>query len=337
MPRDPAESAGFDISERGWSCVPCPLLSRARVALASSGVARGLVRGGTLGGWRAEADGEVWVEVQAGVGPARALVRLEAPGGQRLPPRYRIESAVLERDAVAVWRPELALVDNAARTRTHVIEFDGQSTLRVVFEAHAERAALARFDVHDASDGTDDVWLVLGDALAGLGLSEDAGARGFAEGVYAAYPGYFPALIDESRADESPAETLARLPGLLQLHADARRVALCFSGAVPEALASAPLEELGRALLAAGRIPMFSRAPSLESSPAEVAAFNERLEALELELGLARGPDPSAWASRWSAGDRPINAQRLAALPVAARDELSALWVEAADVFYVPV
>lgn len=336
MPRDPLESAAFEIDERGWSCVPCPLLSRGRAVLASSGSTRGLARGGR-GGWRAEADGEAWVEVQAGVGPARALVRLEAPAGERLPACYRIESAVLERDGAGVWRPELAVGDDTGRTRTHVIEYDGQGTLRVVFEATEQRPALARFDVHDASDGTDDVWLVLGDVLASVGLSEDGGAQGFAEGVHAGYAGYFPALIDEARAGESPAETLARLEGLLQLHADARRVALCFSGALPGTLASAPLEELARALLAAGRIPLFGRAPVLEGSPLEVAAFNARLDTLERELGLARGPDPSAWAKTWLACDGGADATSLAALPAAARDALAALWVAAADVFYVPV
>lgn len=337
MPQDPAESAGFEIAERGWLCVPCPLVSRDRVVVVSSGVARGLARGGALAGWRAQADGAAWVEVQVGVGPARALVRLEAPPGERLPVSYRIESAVLEREGAGVWRPELTVSDNAARTRTHVIDFDGQSTLRVVFEAEQERAALARFDVFDASDGTDDVWLVLGDALASAGLSEDGGARGFAEGVHAEYAGYFPALIDESRPGEAPTQTLARLAGLLALHADARRVALCFSGAVPGALAAAPLEELGRAVLAAGRIPLFARAPLREGSPLEVAAFNARLGALEVELGLARGPDPSAWAKVWLAPDGAADAATLAALPAEARDALSALWMEAADVFYVPV
>ena len=106
MPQGPAESAGFEISERGWLCVPCPLLSRDRVVLASSGVTRDLLRGGARGQWRPEADGAAWVEVQAGVGPARVLLRLEAPPGHVLP-AYRIESAVLERDGAGPWRPRL--------------------------------------------------------------------------------------------------------------------------------------------------------------------------------------------------------------------------------------
>jgi len=69
----------------------------------------------------------------------------------------------------------------------------------------------------------------------------------------------------------------------------------------------------------------------------EVAAFNARLEALELELGLARGPDPSAWAKTWLGADGTADVATLAALPAEARDALSASWVEAADVFYVPV
>ena len=106
---------------------------------------------------------------------------------------------------------------------------------------------------------------------------------------------------------------------------------------MPGALATAPLEELARALLAAGRVPIFSRAPVVEGSPPEVETFNARLDALEVELGLARGPDPSAWAQRWLARDGAASTgDGLAALPAEARDALSTLWVEAADVFYVP-
>jgi hypothetical protein len=337
MPQISSESVGFEIAERGWLCVPCPLVSRDRPVLVSSGVAGGLGRGGARGGWRAEADGAAWVEVQAGVGPERVLVRLEAPAGERLPARYHIESAVLGREQAADWRRELEVTENTARTRTHVVEFDGQSTLRVVFEAASgARAALARCDVLDASDGTDDVWLVLGDALAAAGLTEDGGARGFAEGIHAGYPGYFPALIDESRADESPAQTLGRLPALLALHVNARRVAVCFAGVAPGALTAAPLEELARALLAAGRIPLIARAPELEGSALEARAFNARLEALERELGLAPGPDTTTWAERWLAADEGTLAARLEALPAEARDALAASWVDAADVFYVP-
>ena len=113
-------------------------------------------------------------------------------------------------------------------------------------------------------------------------------------------------------------------------------MAVCFSGAAG-ALSSAPLEQLTRTLLAAGRIPLFSRAPLHDGSPPEVAAFNARLDALEAELGLVRGPDPSAWAKRWLGADGTANVAALAALPAEARDALSALWVEAADGFYVPV
>ena len=45
----------------------------------------------------------------------------------------------------------------------------------------------------------------------------------------------------------------------------------------------------------------------------------------------------SAWAKRWLEADGTPNVAALAALPAEARDALSALWVEAADGFYVPV
>ncbi|HWO08418.1 MAG TPA: hypothetical protein VNN80_03030, partial [Polyangiaceae bacterium] len=213
---------------------------------------------------------------------------------------------------------------NTARTRVHVVEFDGQSALKVAFDAEEPGGvALERLDVFDASDGSDDVWLVLGDELAQAGLAEDSG--GFADAVHARYPGYFPALIDESRPGDTPAAVLGRLGALLALHPEARRVALSF-GATPGGLEPAPLAELVAALLAAGRVPLFARAPTLVPALAPaVEAFNAQLVVLEREHGLAPGPQPSAWAERFGG-----------ALPDEARAALAALWVEAADVFYVP-
>ena len=333
MPPERVESDGFAIVERGWLCVPCPLVSRDRAVLASGGDVAGLTRRdvGPRSAWRSDGEGAAWVEVHVGLGPTQALVRLEAPTGERLPLRYRLETSG-EREGERGWRRELEVVENGSRTRTHVIELDGQSAVRVAFEGPAA------LDVHDASDGTDDVWLVLGDELAGAAFGEVGPASGFAERVHARYPGYHPALIDESRAGEGAAALLERLGPLLELHASARRVALSFGASPPGPDDIAALGALAQALLAAGRVPMFARAPLLAAAHAgEVAAFNARLAAIEQEHGLEPGPDPSAWAqANGACGDAAAPGGRWQTPPAEARDALAALWVSAADVFYVP-
>src|SRR5690606_8986380 len=57
------------------------------------------------------------------------------------------------------WREELRVERSAWRQLAHVIEFDGQRWVRVRF-GRAGAASITRFDLHDASDGTDDCWLL---------------------------------------------------------------------------------------------------------------------------------------------------------------------------------
>jgi hypothetical protein len=199
-----------------------------------------------------------------------------------LPRAYRIETSASSRDGNdGEWRPELSVTDNAASARAHEVEFDGQSWVRMTIDEVAGEAPsrVSRFDTHDASDGTDDSWLVLGDGLAEtvFALEADESAT-FAEVVHERYPGYFPAVIGEGRSGEAVTETLARLPALLALHAHARHALLLY-GDSHDADAEG-FESLVRALLEAERLPVVVHLPE--------AGLAARLEARH---ELVPGPD----------------------------------------------
>jgi len=280
--------------------VPCPLVSRGKPVLA--------VPGG--------------VALPVGVGPDRVFVRCAWGSGRDaasadpcpLPAStYRLESSASSRDGVdGEWRLELSVEGNTLRERGHVLEFDGQSWLRLVAEGESGAAAPS-LHVHDASDGTDDTWLVLGDD-PGLLLAA-RGEPGFAELVHERYPGYSPALFDQARAGELPAQALERLGGVLALLPDVRHVMLSFTAAP-----AAELEPLVLVLLAAGRLPC-------------IGGWRDRegVAALEARHGLVPGPDLAAWFAahpeqladgRWPSAEGAGAIQRL--------------WADALDVLYVP-
>jgi acyl-CoA thioesterase-1 len=373
----PDEQLAFTVSERGGFIVPTPLVSRGKPAFDDRGLVS--LEPAPVGehlGWQTElrGQGEPWLAVHAGVGPARLLVSWAArrPGvGARCvqPASYRIESSASSTTgADGDYRLELRVTENEAPARAHVIEFDGQSWVRITFERvqAEEPVGIERLELHDASDGTDDVWLILGDELAREGLAANADGPGFAELIHERYPGYCPALIDETRSGERPEVTLARLPALLEAHSQARHVAIAYADA-PNGEANTygsdnlnadtklktdlsidlstrsnvggeatALAALVSALIADDRSVTIARSPRRgELAGTHPGVGSSSLERVIVELealsGLVPGPDLRSWFAahpdQIDADGRPTPEGRRA---------MQRLWVEALDVLYVP-
>ena len=256
--------------------------------------------------------------MQTGVGPARLLVSWSAglaesssdpasdldPAGPLLPSAlpsvpasYRIESsASSSRGGDGEWRLEQRVTSNAARSRAHVIEFDGQSWVRLTFEdATGAPIVLQRFDVHDASNGTDDVWLILGDELAAWSFGGGPERGSVPELLHERYPGYYPALLEEARAGEAPSHTLRRLEELLHTHPAVKHVALAYGA--PSLLTldeRASFETLVSALRGRELAVVIARPPLPSSvSRQEGDAIHRAVAELEARHGLLPGPDLS--------------------------------------------
>jgi hypothetical protein len=282
-------------------------------------------------------DGGV-VAREVGVGPARVLLSWglsgEALAAGAVPRAYRIETSADSRDGVGgSWREELSVVDNAAPARAHVVEFDGQSWVRMRMDPVGEGslAGVRRFDVHDASDGTEDTWLVVGDGLAAaaFGLDGTSGLDGssglvgssgssFAELVHESYPGYFPAVIGEGRRGESLAQTQERLPALLELHPHARHVVF-FYGEPAEGDVASVARVMMLMLRVARRVPVIGRLP--------VSLVTRELQA---QLPLVEGPDLDRW---FEAHPEQVENGLPTAVGIA---HIHRLLAEAMDVLYVP-
>jgi hypothetical protein len=340
----------FDVIERGELIVPCPLVSRGRPTYSSDDALDMAVsaRGAPSNGLSiAASDGAPWIAVQAGIGPARLLVSWGVANGgsrlavERVPSAYIVEtssSSTNGRDGE--WRRELSVEANTARVRADVVEYDGQTWVRLTLSSEPTGSALRiePLDLHDASDGTDDCWLALGDArLGALELSPpqtDGQELRWAELIHARYPGYFPALVDESRLDESPARTLERLGQLLATHSPVRRVAFSYSAASIENVDAdaAALDAMVCAVLHSGRLPVLARQPALRGRARDVVdAFNRCITTLERRHGLVPGPDLAAWfdahPDQLDGDGRPS---------IEGRRAIARLWADAVDVWYVP-
>jgi hypothetical protein len=374
----PDEQLAYEVSDRGGFIVPTPRISHGRPVFDRRGPLSLPLTSGERIGWEAErrGDAEPWLAVHAGVGPARLLVCWGAPrlgsGSECRPPvGYRLESAASSiGGADGDFRFELRVRDNTARARAHVIEFDGQSWLRITFErpdggpcgAVDERVGIARLELHDASDGTDDVWLILGDDLARAGFAADTGEPGFAELIHERYPGYYPALIDETRRGERPAATLARVAELLETHRHVHNVAIAYAdtpnggantgpqvdtdgsihddiiATADEASANAEataLAALVSTLLARDWRVTIARPPRPASGATgphvERPSLDRAFRELEAGAGLVAGPDLRSW---FAAHHDQLDADGLPTPE--GRRAMRRLWVEALDVLYVP-
>jgi hypothetical protein len=198
---------------------------------------------------------------------------------------------------------------------------------------------IERLDVHDASDGTDDTWLVLGDsfdlgAVAGPTLAH---TPSFAELIHAEYAGYFPALINGSVAGERCAAGLARIAGLLALNPECRHFAISYgaeeaaTGDVSADQFRAQLRELVLRLIDAERVPVLARIPYLSGQQTSVSAYNDVIDELTREHALPSGPDLYAWfqthPEQIGAAGKPCVEGSVA---------IQRLWAEALDALYVP-
>jgi hypothetical protein len=336
--------------------VPNPLISRNKPRFASSG-SSGVIDAGrhTPGShWSVpapSAEAPAWLALQVGVGAKRVLLSWTASRAADYddvrcgaPRAYRVESSADSSDgANGSWRVEVSVDDNEVCARAHTFEFDGQSWVKLVVlqgAAAGTDVRIDQLDVHDASDGTDDTWLVLGHsfdlgAVAGPTLAH---TPSFAELIHPEYPGYFPALINGSVAGERCAAGLARVAAVLALNPECRHFAVSYgaveasTGDVSPEQFRAQLGELIRALVEAERIPILARIPFARSGQQTiVSAYNDVIDEVTREHGLLSGPDLYAWFAahpeQLDAAGQPSPEGRAA---------IQRLWAEALDALYVP-
>ena len=286
-----------------------------------------------------------WVAIRVGAGYQRLLLSWTSSGNHDwtdqvhgAPLDYRIETSADSRDgADGGWRTVVSVAANPARTRAHAFDFHGQRWVRLVVTRLPEPMNpwglfLDEVDVHDVSQGGDDVWLFFGDSITSSVFDRaPAHQPSFAEQVAARHPGYFPAMIAAGKSCLHHAEALRTVDEALALYPDAHVVVLAFGSNDWDPTAfRADLLEVIRRVRRAGRLPIVPRIPfrlgDPDDRPGRLAAIVDEVNA---SLGLLPGPDLHAWFERHPEQLRDgLHPDDRGAV------EVSRLWAEAVDPLY---
>ncbi len=334
----------------GGPLVPAPLVSRGRrVESKPRGgqlVVDGVYRTSATwaGGHPTESDPS-WVAIDVGRGYSRLLLSWTSSGNHDYtdqmhgaPAGYRIETSGDSTDgADGRWRTVVTVTGNPVRTRAHSFDFAGQRWVRLAvtrLSSDVTRWGLRidEIDVHDLSNGGDDIWVFFGDSITSGAFDRAPGHQpSFAEAIAARHPGYFPAMIGAGKGSFHHADALHRIDEVLSLNPDARVFALCFGSNDwdPEAY-RADLTRVVRRVRQAGRIAVVPRLPFRADSPVDYAGrLNRVVDRVTAEQGLLPGPDLYGWfkAHRRQLVDGLHPDDRGSV-------EMSRLWAEAADPLY---
>lgn len=294
---DAAASVDAAAGDPSAAC-PMPLRSREHVPVASRGDARGLVDGALAGAtWTATVDD--WVAIDVGVGPTAVMSAWTAIGDGVIT-GYAIETSADSTDGRdGHWRTAIAITANTAATRADAIEFADQRWLRL--RVTAGTADLGELAVHDASHGTCDSWLFLGDSITAMAfnLSTD-----FADDIHAARPETYPLRLGIGVGGSSTEDGLANLDAWLAMYPDIHSWVVSYGtndmGGGDPVYAPAfhdRLRALVTRLQQAGKRVLVPRIPYGKWDPdgAVIPVYNAEVDRVVAETGAVAGPDLYAY------------------------------------------
>ena len=344
---------------------PNPIISRGKPVFSSPGNGAQVVDGGYHnGGWNAGAPTEAapaWIAIKLDPGPTRILVSWDDGGtydyqplrgdpnvpSYGLPSAYRLEVASDSTNGVdGTWNPAGAPVtDNRFRTRAHAIEFAGKSWIKMVITAKPALSGgvkIGEIDVHDISATPtglpDDTWFFMGDSITAFAYQRTSAQQpSFAQGINAALPGYFPAMINGGVGAENTADALARLDAVLAANDSYRFFALGYGtndaagNQTSTGVYRQNMQTLIDRIKAADRIPILARIPySNDNSHNTVPQFNAVIDELTRDNGLQVGPD---FYAHFVAHPEQLDADRLHPT-MAGQKAMNPLWTAAARPLY---
>jgi lysophospholipase L1-like esterase len=257
------------------------------------------------------AEDPSWVAIDLGRGYSRLLLSWTSSGNHDYtdqmhgaPVDYRIETSTDSTNgADGQWSAVAKVTGNPVRTREHSFDFAGQRWVRLVVTRLSPKVTrwglyIDEIDVHDLSNGGNDIWVYFGDSIVSSVFDRAPGHQpSFAEAIAARHPGYFPATIGAGQGSFHHADAVRSIDEVLALNPDARVIALCFGSNDWDPVAfRADLTEVVRRVRQAGRIPVIPRMSFRADTPVDHAErLNEVVDQVTAELGLLPGPDLYGW------------------------------------------
>ncbi|MCL2012179.1 MAG: GDSL-type esterase/lipase family protein [Cystobacterineae bacterium] len=266
-----------------------------------------------------------WIAIRVGEGPRRVLVEWSSGAnysytdtGSGAPAAYSLEvSSDSTHGGDGHWEERVNISDNRVRTRTHLLEFEGMSWVRMRLHSGA-RANLDEIDVYDAThavelNGNFDSWFFLGDSITAHAFDRSKAHGSFAENVSRRWPQFFPMMVNGGVGGDRTQHALARLDNALEQHPAIQFWAVCLgsnnvgSGNDGYGLAQfrSELLEITRRIQAAGRIPVLPSIPFIgrwdeqrqacQPTRPDVPKFNRAIEEIMEETGALPGPNLYAY------------------------------------------
>ncbi len=336
----------------GGPLVPAPLVSRGKRVESKPGGGKVVVDGvyrtsASWAGGHPTVKNPSWVAIDVGRGYSRLLLSWTSSGNHDYwdqmygaPVDYHIEtSGDSTNGADGRWRAVVEVAGNPVRTRAHSFDFTGQRWVRLVVTRLAANVFkwglyIDEIDVHDLSNGGNDIWVFFGDSITSSVFDRAPRHQpSFAEAIAARHRGYFPAMIAAGTGSLHHADAVRRIDEILALNPDARVIALCFGSNDWDPVAyRTDLLAVIRKVREAGRIAVVPRIPFRADTPVDYAKrLNRVVDEVTKELGLLQGPDLYTWfrahRERFADGLHPDDHGSV---------EMIRLWAEAMAPLYDP-
>lgn len=280
------------------------LISVGKPVVTSAGAGAALVNDTyfDLGFWDVAASSKPWATIDLGRGPTRIFVHVYASQGDTIPRAYRLEtSGDSSNGRDGSWSVRTTISDNQQASRAHVVDFTGQRWLRITIDQAASsggRVRLNELAVRDASRGTSDSWIFLGDSVTATTLHP--GPDSFAGLVHDAVPTFYPLMINAGVGGTTTSDCLAELDANIAAYPDVQNWAVSYgtndsaSGdAAQAATFGRNLQMIIERLKSAGKSVFVPRIPYKNGS--DLTAYNRVLDEVVARTGATPGPDLYAY------------------------------------------
>jgi chitodextrinase len=157
--------------------------------------------------------------------------------------------------------------------------------------------AIDEIDLHDATSGTNDTWLFLGDSITAFWANR-INQPSFAQIIHDTHPSFFPMMINGGHGGWTSFELVQFLPSFLAINPDVRYVALSYgsndaAGNANTAPFKSNLQQAITSLLNAGKVPVIPHIPySCDPQHSNIPLFNQAIDQLVASNpGTLAGPD----------------------------------------------
>jgi chitodextrinase len=260
-----------------------------------------------------------WVALRVPAGPSKLLLswvnvanfdwNFENQANYGAPGDYTIATSTDSTNGDnGTWTTVTTVTTNLYSGREHAFPFPAaggwvKMTITAMPNSHGVvtmndgTLAIDEIDLHDATSGTNDTWLFLGDSITAFWANR-INQPSFAQIIHDTHPSFFPMMINGGHGGWTSFELVQFLPSFLAINPDVRYVALSYgsndaAGNANTAPFKSNLQQAITSLLNAGKVPVIPHIPySCSAQHSNIPLFNQAIDQLVASNpGTLAGPD----------------------------------------------